>query len=453
MNWIVPYLGSFRSMLRLGGPLILSQLALMGIGVTDSIMLGWYSVEALAAGVLGHTVFFVIFIVGGGFGMAIMPLVASAVARDAITEARRVTRMGLWLSIAYAAAVLPAFIYSEPLLVMIRQPAELAQLASRYLAIVGFAMVPALIVLVLKSYLSAQELMRFALLTTIIGFIVNIPLNYVLIFGKLGVPELGVEGSAIASFLVNSLMAICLCIYAAIKLPEQALFQRIWRPDWASMGTVTKLGLPISVTSLAEAGLFSASTLMMGWLGTVAVAAHGIALSITSLTFVIHVGLSSAATIQVGHAFGANRLSDLKRSTIVASCASAVIVALTVLMFLSMPEFLVSLYIDPMAPELDEILIYGTLLLFMAALFSTVDAAQVMALGMLRGIQDTSVPMGMAIVSYWIIGIPVAYWLAFTLEWGGVGLWAGLAIGLACASFGLIGRFLILYRKLHAKAA
>ena len=435
-------------MLRLGAPLILSQLALMGIGVTDSIMLGWYSVEALAASVLGHTVFFVIFIVGGGFGIAVMPLVASAIARNVTKEARRVTRMGVWLSIAYAMVVLPLFIYSEALLVLIRQSAELAQLASHYLVIVGFATAPALIILVLKSYLAAQELVTFALMTTILGFFVNIPLNQILIFGKLGLPELGVEGSAVASVLVNSFMAICLCLYAALKLPEQALFQRIWRPDWTSMRTVIRLGLPISVTSLAEAGLFSASTLMMGWLGTIAVAAHGIALNITSLTFVIHVGLSSAATIQVGQAFGAHRLEELKRSAIMASLASGIVVGVTVVLFLSIPEFLVSLFVDPKAPELDQILTYGTLFLLMSALFSTVDAAQVMVLGILRGIQDTSVPMGMAIVSYWLIGIPVAYLLAFPLGWEGVGLWAGLAIGLACAAIGLLARFVMLYSKL-----
>ena len=441
-------MGSFRSMLRLGAPLILSQLALMGIGVTDSIMLGWYSVEALAAGVLGHTVFFVMFIVGGGFGIAVMPLVASAIARNAAKEARRVTRMGVWLSIAYAMAVLPLFIYSEALLVLIRQSAELAQFASDYLFIVGFAMAPALIITVLKSYLAAQELVTFALATTILGFFVNIPLNYVLIFGEFGLPELGLQGSATASVLVNSFMAICLWLYAVLKLPERALFQRIWQPDWTSMRTVIRLGLPISVTSLAEAGLFSASTLMMGWLGTIAVAAHGIALNITSLTFVIHLGLSSAATIQVGQAFGADRLEELKSSAIMASLASAMVVCATVVLFLSIPEFMVSLFVDPKAPELDQILTYGKLFLLMSALFSTVDAAQVMALGILRGIQDTSVPMGMAVVSYWLIGIPVAYWLAFPLGWEGVGLWAGLAVGLACAAIGLLARFALLYSKL-----
>ena len=295
----------------------------------------------------------------------------------------------------------------------------------------------------MKSYLAAQELVTFALMTTILGFFVNIPLNQILIFGKLRAPGTWRRGfscsiSASKQFYGDLLVYLCRlqATRAGVVPADLATRLDIYR-------TVICLGLPISVTSLAEAGLFSASTLMMGWLGTIAVAAHGIALNITSLIFVIHVGLSSAATIQVGQAFGAHRLEELKRSAIMASLASGIVVGVTVVLFLSIPEFLVSLFVEPKAPELDQILTYGTLFLLMSALFSAVDAAQVMALGILRGIQDTSVPMGMAVVSYWLIGIPVAYLLAFPLGWEGVGLWAGLAIGLACAAIGLLARFVM----------
>ena len=438
----------YRTLLRLGAPLIAGNFAHTAIGVTDSVMLGWYSVDALAAGVLGHTVFFVTFIIGAGFGTAVLPMVASAFGQRDATRQRRVTRMGLWLSIAFSFLTLPLFFFSEELLIFIRQPTDLAVYTSQYLRVVGFAMFPALILHVIKSYLSARELMNFVFLVTLFGFLINIPLNYVFIFGKFGFPDLGVEGSALASLIVNIVTASSVCFYATAKHPEQVLFRRIWNPDWNAMSDVLKLGLPISVTSLAEAGLFAGSTFMMGWLGTVAVAAHGIALHITSLTFVVHVGLSSASTIQVGQAYGAAKFVELKRSAVAAYFASAIIVLLTVFAFLIMPKFLVSLFVDPNAPELDEILFYGVLLLYMAALFSTVDAAQVITLGILRGMQDTSIPMGMAIFSYWIIGLPAAYFLCFALDWGGVGIWAGLAIGLACAAIGLIGRFLILYRKL-----
>ncbi|MDG1936588.1 MAG: MATE family efflux transporter [Paracoccaceae bacterium] len=443
------YSESFRSLHRLGAPLVVGHFAHMAIGVTDSLMLGWFSVEALAATVLGHTIFFVIFIVGAGFAAAVMPVVASAIAQGDSIQARRVMRMGLWLSAAYTITVLPIFWWSEALLLAIGQSPDLSMLASRYLVIVGFVVFPALALNVIKSYLSAQELMRFVLVITIVGFLFNIPLNYLLIFGKFGVPELGIQGSAIASFFVNSFMAVSVCIYAVKKLPEQALFLHIWRPDWSAMRKVLRLGVPIGITSLAEAGLFSASTIMMGWLGTVALAAHGIALHITSLTFVIHVGLSGAATIQTGQAFGASNVLSLKRSAFSASLASLIVVVMTVILFLSMPKVLVSLFIDPASPHFQDILTYGALLLFMAALFSTVDAAQVMALGILRGMQDTSIPMSMAIFSYWGVGIPIAYWFCFVLNWGGVGLWAGLALGLACAAGGLIARFFWVYNRLR----
>jgi MATE family multidrug resistance protein len=284
------------------------------------------------------------------------------------------------------------------------------------------------------------------------GFLLNIPLNYILIFGNFGCPELGVQGAAIASLGVNSFMALCAWVYTAYKLPEQALFVRLWRPDWNELVKMTRLGVPIAVTSLAEAGLFSTSSIMMGWLGTVPLAAHGIVLSITSLTFVFHLCLSGAATIQAGQAYGKGDLEAMERGALSACLASLGFVIITVILFLSLPKVLVSLFVDPNSANYPQILAYGVVLLAISALFSTVDAAQVMALGLLRGLQDTSVPMAMAVFSYWIIGIPVGYWLCFVMDWGGVGLWAGLAIGLACAAFTLITRFILLMKRMRFAA-
>ena len=438
----------YKALFTLGTPLAGSQLAHMAIGVTDSVMLGWYSVQALAAGVLGQMVFFVIFIVGSGIGNAVMPMVARAHALNNGIYELQVTRMGVWLSAAFSVLVFPFFFFSKELLILIQQPAILAADASLYLRIVGFAVFPALVLHVMKSFLSALQLTSFVLLATVFSFFLNILLNYILIFGKLGFDEFGLQGSALASLIVNIFTAVLVCLYAASKTRKKQLFRKIWCPDKIAMLGIIKLGLPISVTSLAESGLFAASTMMMGWLGTVAVAAHGIALHITSLTFVIHMGLSSAATILVGQAYAAGKFAQLKRNVIAAAFSSSAVVLLTVVLFLTAPKFLISLFVDPNAPEIDEILIYGCILLYMAALFSAVDAAQVMALGVLRGLQDTSVPMGMSVFSYWIVGISAAYFLCFQLEWGGVGLWAGLALGLACAAAGLIWRFIVLYRRM-----
>ena len=440
------YISHVKSLFALGGPLILGQVAHMSIGITDTVMLGWYSVEALAAGVMGHTLFFLVFIIGLGFATAVMPIVASALAQEDTTQIRRITRMGLWLSIAFSAVMLPVFWWSEPLLIAIGQSKELSRATATYVTIVGFAMFPALVLNVIKSYLSAQELMAFVLVTTLAGFVINIPLNYVFIFGAFGLPELGVRGSAIASLIVQTTMAISVCIYAAKKFPEHKLFSRLWKPDPEGLMRLTKMGVPIGITGLAEAGLFSASTFMMGWLGTISVAAHGIALQITSLTFVIHVGLSSAATIQAGQAHGAQNFQKLKRSAQTALAMSFIIVILTVALFLSVPRFLVGLFLDYSSGEVEQVVALGVVLLAMAALFSAVDALQVMMLGLLRGVQDTSIPMIMAVISYWGIGCPAAYWLAFHLGWEGVGIWAGLSIGLACAAVFFAVRFTWLYK-------
>jgi MATE family multidrug resistance protein len=201
------------------------------------------------------------------------------------------------------------------------------------------------------------------------------------------------------------------------------------------------LGVPIGLTGLAEGGLFHASALMMGWIGTVELAAHGIALEIAALTFMLHVGLSLAATIRVARFQGLGDRPALRRAAWVALAMSLGVALASVALFLSVPGPIVALFLDMEKPESAAIVAYGVVLLALAALFQLADGMQVMALGLLRGLQDTRVPMVLACVSYWLIGIPAAYALAFPLGLGGVGLWLGLVIGLTCAAGSLLWRF------------
>ena len=442
------YRSQIKKMIALGAPLAAGYIVHVSIGVTDTIMLVRYSIDALAAVVLGHTYFFVFFIVGSGFGHAVMPLVASAVSSGENQQIRRVTRMALWLSALFSVASFGLLWFSGAVLEMFGQDPALSSVAQSYLRIVGFALLSALILIVIKDYLSALELMQAVLFITLGGFIINIPLNYCLIFGNCGAPELGVQGAAIASLTVNIFMAIGVSLYAQWALPEQQIFARLWRPDWSALLKVAKLGAPIGATSFAEVGLFSGSTIMMGWLGTVPLAAHGVALQLTSLVFVVHVGLSGAATIRVGKAYGQNDAVTLRQGAIAGFVLSMVFAAVTVFAFVLMPKPLLSAFVDANDPDFDQIILYGSVLLLMAAMFQVVDAAQVMALGFLRGIQDTTVPMAMAVVSYWVIGLPGAYVFCFMLDWGGAGLWAGLAVGLAAAAVMMLTRFSMLLRQL-----
>ncbi len=437
-----------REMLVLGLPLIGSSLAQMALHVTDTVMVGWYGVVPLAAVVLGASSFFIVYVVGSGFAKAVLPMVAAALGRDDETRVRRDTRMGMWLSIGFGLAVYPIFWWSKHILLALGQNPEVAALAQDYMRVAGLGMAPALVVTVLQSYLSALHRTQVVLWVTLGAVAVNIGVNWALIFGNWGFPELGVQGAAVATVSVQVVSLVVLALYAMSHpaLRKFHLFQRFWRPDWSAMQQVWQLGLPIGLTGLAEGGLFQASALMMGWIGTVELAAHGIALEVAALTFMLHVGLSSAATIRIARFDGQGNRVALRQAAKVAVVLSLAAAVVSICLFLAIPEQIVALFLDLEKPESAAILAYGSALLVLAALFQLADGMQVMALGLLRGVQDTKVPMWLAAVSYWMIGIPCSYVLAFPLGYGGQGLWLGLVVGLFCASASLMWRFWRLVR-------
>lgn len=429
------------AILKLGLPLIASNMAQFAIHMTDTIMLGWYDVTALAAVTLASSLFFVTFIVGAGFAFAVTPIVAAAAEAKDEVQVRRVTRMGLWLSVIYGFIFTLPFFWAEPILIAIGQEPQVAADAQTYLHIIAWQMVPALLVMTLKSYLTALEHTVVILWSTIGTAVLNGVINYALIFGNWGAPELGIQGAAIASVAVTIGNVIVFVAYGLIKLPQYKLMQNVWKSDWVIFWRVFRLGWPIGLTSLAEGGLFTASAIMMGWIGTIELAAHGIAIQLASLTFMVHIGFSQAATVRAGRALGRRDEPNLRRGAVMAIGMSALVAFVTVAIFLAIPETLISAFIDPNEPEKDMLLSVGVALLAMAALFQVVDALQVMALGLLRGVQDTAVPMVIATISYWAIGLPVSYLLAFTLGIGPIGLWLGLVVGLTFAAVLMLWRF------------
>ena len=430
-----------KSILTLGLPLIGSHLAQTSIWLTDSLMLGWYDVEALAAQVLGSTYFFILFIFGSGFAWALMPMVAEAETSGAAQQVRRVTRMAIWIAMVYGVLTLPALLSAEGVLGALGQAPALAEGAGVYLAVAGWSIFPALMVMVLKSYLSALERTQIVLWATLAAVAVNAGLNYVLIFGHFGAPEMGLLGSAWASLAAQLASMVVIVAYAIRAVPEHELFVRFWRADWEALWRVFRLGWPIGITNIAEVGLFSAASLMMGWLGTVPLAAHGIALQLSSMTFMLHVGLSNVATIRSGRSLGAGDLAELRTGASTVIFLSLVFVVLTVITFLTIPDVMIGLFLAPDDPDRAAVIAIGVTLMAAAALFQAADSAQVMALGLLRGVQDTRVPMIIATIAYWGVGAPMAYVLAFVVGWEGVGVWLGLAAGLAVAGGFMMLRF------------
>ncbi|WP_095590113.1 MATE family efflux transporter [Actibacterium ureilyticum] len=429
--------------LRLGLPLAGSLLAQFSVGVVDVIMMGWYGVDALAAVVLGSSAFFVLFIFGSGFAHAVTPLVAEAAAKGYEPEMRRVTRMALWICAGFAVLILPLTWFSAPVLRALGQEAALSDQAQIYLRIVGFQLLPALTAMVLRSFLSALERTRFIFWITILGAAANAALNWVLIFGKLGAPELGIQGCALASLLANLLIMAAFLAHTgwARAIRKYALFHRLWKPDPDALRGVFRLGLPISLTLLAEVGLFSAAAFMFGWIGVNDLAAHGIAIQIASATFLVHLGLSQAATIRAGRARGKGDQAWLRGGALTATLISLVLALIAAGVFLAVPEVLIGLFLDPDNPQRADIVRIGAVLLMIGGVFQLADAAQVMALGLLRGVQDTTVPMLIAGVSYWGIGLPASYVLAFPMGLGGPGVWWGIVLGLLASAVLLSGRF------------
>ncbi len=378
-----------------------------------------------------------------GFGLAVMPMVAMAAAQNTPVQVRRVTRMGLWLGVFYAALAVPLFWFSGPVLIAAGQEVDLSDMAQHYLRIAGLGILPAVVLVVLRSFLSALEHTRIALWATMLGVVMNAGINWVLIFGRYGLPELGLTGAAIASLATNVIICISLGLYAALHrdLRPYALFIRFWRSDPEAFVAVFRLGWPIGLTLLAESGLFTASTLMIGWMGEITLAAHGIVLQIASVAFMMHIGLSQAATIRAGQAWGRGDRAQLRLAGLAVVICSLIAVVVTVIVFFAIPHMLVGAFIGADDPARPAILAIGITLVYVAALFQLADAAQVIALGLLRGAHDTRMPMIIAIISYWIIGLGAAYALGFHTPLAEIGVWFGLVIGLAAAALLLMIRF------------
>lgn len=435
------YMRHGKAVLALGIPLTGSHLAQFMIHMTDTIMLGWHDVVELAAVVLAGGYWFTIFILGTGFGIALMPLVAAAQSSGQDAEIRRTTRMSLWLSMLFCVLAMPLMIFSEPIFLAMGQKPEIAELAGIYLNIAGWGIFPALGVNVIKGYLTGQERAQFILWATLAAAVLNAAVNYVLIFGNFGAPELGLRGAALASVTVNFFSFFVICAYAAWATPEHALFQRLWRPDWAAFRTVFQIGWPIGLTNLAEVALFTGAAILVGWIGTYELAAHGIALQIASFTFLMHLGLSNAATIRAGQAFGRKDEVELRTGGLVATAISAIIVLITVILFFLFRETVVGWFISPTDPVRPQIVAIAAVLLLYAAAFQVGDAGQVVAIGLLRGVQDTKIPMIIAVICYWLVAMPASYVLAFPLGLGVYGVWSGLVLGLMIAFVVMTWRF------------
>lgn len=431
--------------LALGWPIVLANLATNAMTVTDFMMLGRLSPHALAAGSLGFFVYQPLFLLGLGVVGALSPIVAAKVGagqgKDALQQA---THQALISAIFLAAVGWILLTGAGSLLLAIGEPADVARDAAIYLKGFQWGLAPSLMYYAARAAFSALERPRPALIAGLLAVAFNALANYALIFGKLGMPALGIIGSGFATTLSQTLM--CALLLAASLIEPRMRVLRLFGLPWRFAGTelaaLWRLGLPIGAMIVAEAGVFAAAALVMGLFSTAAIEAHTIAVQIASLAFMVPLGIGQAATVRVGLAYGARNSVAISRSGWSAFGLTGLFAVLSAVAMISAPRLLVAPFIDIDAPANADTLALAITLVRIAALFQIVDASQVALANMLRGLHDSRVPLIIALLGYWAIGAPVGLALAFATPLGPVGVWIGLATGLAAVAVLLLWRWI-----------
>ncbi|MBG6142022.1 MATE family multidrug resistance protein [Labrenzia sp. EL_142] len=419
--------------LSLGMPLAGAQLAQMAINTTDVLMIGRLGAVELAASVLAFNFYMLLWFFGMGILQAVIPFAARALGQRKPRELRRAVRMGFWVAVLFCIPVWLVLFFIESILLLMGQKQELAELAGTYMRVLQWTMLPALLIMAIRGFLTVMERTQVVLWATIAGAIINAILDYLLIFGEFGFPRLELVGAGIASVFSATTTFLFLLVYSLWhpRLRRYNLLGRIWRSDWPVFFQIVRMGAPIGLTIVAEGSLFTASAIMIGWLGTIPLAAHGIALQIASITFMVPVGLSMAAMTRVSLAAGRDDHQGIGRAGWTSLGVTMIFMGIFAVLFWTIPEKLVGLYLDLDDPQAMEVLTYGVSFLLVAALFQLADGAQIIGVNNLRGLGDTTIPLLYALFGYWVVGISLSLGLGFLAGWGGVGVWVGLAGGLA----------------------
>jgi MATE family multidrug resistance protein len=435
-----------RATVALAWPLILTNVTQSLIQATDVLLLGWAGSTVLAAGTLGNNVYFAFLIFGIGLVYAAAPMVARELGArsNSVRDVRRTVRQTMWAAVAMTVPVWLVLWHTRPILLLLGQEPRLAEGAEAFVRALMWGMLPALWYLILRSFVSALEKPVWSLLVAAFGVAINAVLNYGLIFGKLGLPALGLQGAGIGSTIANSFMFLAMAIVVSVhpRFRRYRLFGRFWRFDWQRFLEVWRLGLPIAVTLALEVTIFNAAVFLMGLFGAASIAAHAVALQIAAFTFMVPLGLSQASTVRVGLAYGRRDAAGIARAGWTAFTLGVGFMALMALVILAVPGTLVGLFLDPADPANARVTGLAVSFLFIAALFQVFDGAQSVAAGMLRGLHDTKVPMLFAAFGYWVVALGIAVGLAFGLGWEGVGIWVGLATGLAVVSALMLWRWM-----------
>lgn len=435
------YRREFFGLIKLAAPLVVAQVAQNTLSFIDTLMVGRLGNESLAGIALGATVFHFVLIVLSGVIFGVNPVVSQAIGAGERDKAVETLRQGLLIG---ALLFLPALIFywnSYPVMIALGQDPDTASASSEYLKAISWGLLPALLMMALRGFLEGNSNTMPIMVVSILGIGANIVLNYALMFGKFGFPELGLVGTGYASSIVYSCGFLLIVSYVFLKYPDDQIFIRIWKPNFAMIGELFRVGGPIGLTLGFEMGMFSAAAITMGTLSATELAAHQIALQTASTSFMIPLGIAIATSVRVGQAVGANEIDRAEVAGYTGMITCCVVMSCFAFLFWIVPKSIISIYLDTSDLENMAVIEFAFGFLAIAALFQIVDGLQVAASNCLRGLKDTTAAMYLTLISYWVIGVPTGAILCFIFDLRGNGLWLGMTVGLAAAAVLLTARF------------
>lgn len=438
-----PWLGEARALGKLALPLIASQLGLIAMSVTDVLLIAPLGPTRLAAASLAFMLYFNLWLFCLGVLIATASLASQARGARNFKGVRRSVRQGFWVALTLVPPVAVMLWFGRDLLLLAGQDPEVAALAEPYLRAIVWSLPFSFAFLVLRFFVSALARPNTVMIGLIGGAVVNVPLDYALIYGGFGLPALGIAGAAWATsaIWVGLFFWLVWVVLRDREFRRYHIFVRFWRPDWLRYREIWRIGLPIGLTLIAEVGLFAAAQLLIGRIGIAELAAHAIAIQIASVAFMVPLGIGQAGQVRVGQRFGAHDPEGVRRAGWMTLILAVLTTGLAALIMWFAPAALVGLFLDAGDPLDAPVFALAVSFVMVAALFQIVDGAQVAMVSALRGLSDTAWPLIIAVFSYWAIGFGAAWALAFPLGLEGIGVWLGLAVGLAAASVGLTLRF------------
>ena len=451
---ITQYTSEFKYNWKLAAPVMLGMLGHTFVVFIDNIMVGQLGTAELAAVSLGNSFMFIAMSIGIGFSTAITPLIAEADVSDNIKQARSTYKNGLFLCTGLGIVLFLGIYFSKPLMYLMKQPKEVVELAIPYLDLVAFSLIPLVIFQAIKQFSDGMSMTKYPMYAALLANVINIFLNYVLIFGKLGFPEMGIVGAAYGTLVSRIVMVFYLWFLLRYKERSAQIVKDIkfFVLDILMIKKIVNLGSLSAMQMFFEVAIFTSAIWLSGLLGKNPQAANQIALNLSSMTFMVAMGLSVASMIRVGNQKGLQNFKELRRIAFSIFLLGLILATVFAILFFIFHKSLPAIYVD-LDDKVNyadnmEVISIASKLLIAAAFFQISDSIQVVVLGALRGLQDVKIPTILTFISYWMVGFPVSYFLGKEEMYGSFGIWLGLLAGLTTASILLFIRFNSLTLKL-----